>query len=45
MERRNSDKVLRTICDNFYVNCGKINSNNLKNLLSEQVLVLSTEKC
>ena len=44
MERRNSDKVFRTIGDNFYVNCGKISSNNLENLLSEQVLVLCTEK-
>ena len=44
MERRNSDKVFGTICDNCYVNCGKISSNNLENLLSEQVLVLHTEK-
>ena len=45
MERRNSDKVFGTICDNCYVNCGKISSNNLENLLSEQVLALCTEKC
>ena len=44
MERRNSDKVFGTICDNYYVNCDKISSNNLENLLSEQVLVLCTEK-
>ena len=47
MERRNSDKVFRTImyiCYNFYVNCDKISSNNLENLLSEQILVLCTEE-